>query len=154
MLWCDTRKGHERYIWYNPPGKRQMFFSERLNIPDGTFHVPGVIYRASGDRLEIFAYKGEAPAEDSPLFLAPFFNVTGSSVCLGNASLTPPENMTFSKLLEHWEKRFWLSEFSHLGGSRNPTESNLVSVTEKARTNPFDYNELKPMDRQLKDLLI
>ena len=42
MLWCDTRKGHERYIWYNPPGKRQMFFSERLNIPDGTFHVPGV----------------------------------------------------------------------------------------------------------------
>lgn len=56
--------------------------------------------------------------------------------------------------LEHWEKRFWLSEFSHLGGSRNPTESNLVSVTEKARTNPFDYNELKPMDRQLKDLLI
>lgn len=80
-----------------------MFFSERLNIPDGTFHVPGVIYRVSGDRLEIFAYKGEAPAEDSPLFLAPFFNVTGSSVCLGNASLTPPENMTFSKLLEHWE---------------------------------------------------
>ena len=75
----------------------------------------------SGDRLEIFAYKGEAPAEDSPLFLAPFFNVTGSSVCLGNASLIPPENMTFSKLLEYWEKRFWLSEFSHLGGSRNPT---------------------------------
>lgn len=83
-----------------------------------------------------------------------FFKVTGSSVCLGNASLTPPENMTFSKLLEHWEKRFWLSEFSHLGGSRNPTESNLVSVTEKARTNPFDYNELKPMDKQLKDLLV
>ena len=83
MLWCDTRKGHERYIWYNPPGKRQ----------------------------------------------------------------------TFSKLLEYWEKRFWLSEFSHLGGSRNPTGSNLVSVTEKARANPFDENELKPMNKQLKDLL-
>ena len=27
MLWCDTRKGHERYIWYNPPGKRRMFFA-------------------------------------------------------------------------------------------------------------------------------
>ena len=77
-------------------------------------------------------------------------NIRGS---LSN-TYTPPENMTFSKLLEHWEKRFWLSEFSHLGGSRNPTESNLVSVTEKARTNPFDYNELKPMDRQLKDLLV
>lgn len=51
MLWCDTRKGHERYIWYNPPGKRQMFFSERLNIPDGTFHVPGVICKYSINSL-------------------------------------------------------------------------------------------------------
>ena len=124
-----------------------------LNIPDGTFHVPGVIYKVSGDRLDIFSYKGEKPVENSPLFLAPFFNVTGSSVCLGNATLTPPEDMTFSKLLEYWEKRFWLSEFSHLGGSRNPTGSNLVSVTEKARANPFDENELKPMNKQLKDLL-
>ena len=86
MLWCDTRKGHERYIWYNPPGKRQMFFAGSLNIPDGIFHVPGVIYKVSGDRLDIFSYKGEKPVENSPLFLAPFFNVTGSSVCLGNAS--------------------------------------------------------------------
>lgn len=59
MLWCDTRKGHERYIWYNPPGKRQMFFAGSLNIPDGIFHVPGVIYKVSGDRLDIFSYKGE-----------------------------------------------------------------------------------------------
>ena len=65
----------------------------------------------------------------------------------------PPEDMTFSKLLEYWEKRFWLSEFSHLGGNRNPTGSNLVSVTEKARANPFDENELNPMNKQLKDLL-
>ena len=153
MLWCDTRKGHERYIWYNPPGKRKMFFAGSLNIPDGTFHVPGVIYKVSGDRLDIFSYKGEKPAENSPLFLAPFFNVTGSSACLGNAVLPPPEDMTFSKLLEYWEKRFWLSEFSHLGGNRNPTGSNLVSVTEKARANPFDENELNPMNKQLKDLL-
>lgn len=80
-----------------------MFFAGSLNIPDGTFHVPGVIYKVSGDRLDIFSYKGEKPAENSPLFLAPFFNVTGSSVCLGNAALTPPEDMTFSKLLEYWE---------------------------------------------------
>ena len=153
--YTDDRRNvpHERYIWYNPPGKRKMFFAGSLNIPDGTFHVPGVIYKVSGDRLDIFSYKGEKPAENSPLFLAPFFNVTGSSACLGNAVLPPPEDMTFSKLLEYWEKRFWLSEFSHLGGSRNPTGSNLVSVTEKARANPFDENELKPMNKQLKDLL-
>ena len=142
----------------------ESYTDDRRNVPhgkipanmlwcDGIFHVPGVIYKVSGDRLDIFSYKGEKPVENSPLFLAPFFNVTGSSVCLGNATLTPPEDMTFSKLLEYWEKRFWLSEFSHLGGSRNPTGSNLVSVTEKARANPFDENELKPMNKQLKDLL-
>lgn len=37
--------------------------------------------------------------------------------------------------------------------SNTYTESNLVSVTEKARANPFDENELKPMNKQLKDLL-
>lgn len=153
MLWCDTRKGHERYIWYNPPGKRRMFFAERLNIPDGTFHTPGVIYEVSSGGLHIFSYKGNMPEEDSALFHAPFFNVTGSSVCLGNASLEEPEEMTFSKFQEHWEKRFWLSEFSHLGGKKNPTRSNLVSVTEKARAQPFDENELRPLGKQLKDLL-
>ena len=63
------------------------------------------------------------------------------------------QDVVEQSLTEYWEKRFWLSEFSHLGGSRNPTGSNLVSVTEKARANPFDENELKPMNKQLKDLL-
>ena len=29
MLACNPRKGQEEYIWYNPPGKRQMFFHFR-----------------------------------------------------------------------------------------------------------------------------
>ena len=28
MLWSDTRKGYEKYIWYNPPQKRMMVFKE------------------------------------------------------------------------------------------------------------------------------
>lgn len=26
LLWFDPRKGSEKYIWYNPPQKRMMFF--------------------------------------------------------------------------------------------------------------------------------
>ena len=48
MLWCDTRKGHEKYIWYNPPGKRRMFFKDSLNIKDGVFHLPGVVSGGAG----------------------------------------------------------------------------------------------------------
>jgi len=94
------------------------------------------------------------PQEQTELYLAPFFNVTGADVCLGNSSLEKPLDTDFSGFQEYWEKRFWLSEFSHLGGSRNPTRSNLVSVTEKARENPFDYSELKPSGKKLKDILL
>ena len=46
-----------------------------------------------------------------------------------------------------------MSEFSHLGGSCNPTKSNLVIVTENARDKSFDEEELKPINMKLKDIL-
>ena len=53
-----------------------------------------------------------------------------------------PANMLWCDTRKGHERYIW-----------NPTGSNLVSVTEKARANPFDENELKPMNKQLKDLL-
>lgn len=153
MLACNPRKGQEEYIWYNPPGKRQMFFHKDLNIQDGIFNLPGIVYQVKNGSMDVFAFKGKRPVKTTPLFRAPFFNVTGSSVCLGSCSLEKPQNPTFLSLLEYWEKRFWLTEFSHLGGNVNPTVSNLVIVTENIRNNPFDMNELKPMNKKLKDIL-
>lgn len=153
MLWCDPRRGHEKYIWYNPPQKREMYFRENLGIPDGIFSVPGVIYIVSGDSLDIFSYKGKRPKEKTELYLAPFFNVKGSSVCLGSSTLKKPQEIDFKELQAYWEKRFWLSEFSHLGGTRNPTLSNLVAVTENARNHPFNYEELESTGKHLKDIL-
>ena len=133
MLLCDPRKGHEKYIWYNPPQKRKMYFQSCLHITDGTFNVPGIIYVVEQESMDVHAFKGTVPQEQTELYLAPFFNVTGADVCLGNSSLEKPLDTDFSGFQEYWEKRFWLSEFSHLGDSRNPTRSNLVSVTETIR---------------------
>lgn len=130
-----------------------MFFHKDLNIQDGMFNLPGIVYHVKNGSMDVFAFKGKHPVETTPLFRAPFFNVTGSSVCLGSSSLEKPQNPTFLSLLEYWEKRFWLTEFSHLGGNVNPTVSNLVIVTENIRNNPFDMNELKPMNKKLKDIL-
>ncbi len=48
MLLCDSRKGRERYIWYNPPQKRKMYFQDGLHITDGTFNVPGHLRGGKG----------------------------------------------------------------------------------------------------------
>lgn len=108
MLACNPRKGQEKYVWYNPPGKRQMFFHRNLNIQDGKFNLPGIVYHVENGDMDVFAFKGKRPTETTQLFRAPFFNVTGSSVCLGSCSLEKPLNPTFLSLLEYWEKRFWL----------------------------------------------
>ena len=153
MLYCDTRKGHERYVWYSPPGKRMMFFREDLNIKDGEYQLPGIIYDTDGENLNIYAFKGKKPEAESLLYKAPLFNVTGEKVCLGNAKTGFPDNPTFGNYILDWEKKFWLSEFSHLGGSNNPTRNNLVSVT-KGMTCSFDYDELIPFKKNGKILTL
>lgn len=153
LLYADTRQGMQKYIWYDPPGHRMMYFSKGLSIDDAEYNIPGVIYVAEGDKLSVYSYKGRKPTPETELCLAPFFNVTGASVCLGSAKIEKPSNPTFDQTLEYWERRFWLTEFSHLGGGMNPTKRNLVLVTKETRDKDFPLSELKKTDKKLKDLL-
>ena len=60
------------------------------------------------------------------------------------------ENTWFTECL----RKFWLTEFSHLGGNGNPTKSNLVLVTKAARDRDFNLDELKQLNNmKLKDIL-
>ena len=116
--------------------------------------MPGIIYEAGENRLNIYAYKDKELTDKTELYAAPFFNVTGASVCLGSAKIEKPKDLTYMNLLEYWEKKFWLTEFSHLGGGGNPTKSNLVLVTKAAKDKPFKLEELKPLNKlKLKDIL-
>jgi hypothetical protein len=153
ILFADTRKGSEKYIWSNPPKKRMMYFVPNLGIENAEYHVPGIIYIANGSSLAVFAYKDQKLSDNTELFAAPFFNTSKESVCLGSAGLKKPTNPTYSELLEYWEKRFWLTEFSHLGTNGNPAKSNLVLVTKAAKNEKFNLDELKPLNKKLKDIL-
>ena len=154
LLYADTRKGSEEYIWYNPPGKRMMYFVENLGIENAEYNLPGIIYQAKETQLDVYAYKDNRPDMETVLYAAPLFNVTGSSVCLGNARIDLPKDLTYEKLLQYWERKFWLTEFSHLGGNGNPTKSNLVLVTKAARDRDFNLDELKQLNNmKLKDIL-
>lgn len=155
LLYCDTRKGSEKYIWYNPPRKRMMYFVEKLNMENSEYYIPGIIYEAGEHGMNIYAYVDNILTENSQLYRAPFFNVSGASVCLGLAKIERPSSPTYESILEYWEKKFWLTEFSHLGGEGNPTKSNLVLVTKAAKDRSFDTNQLKSFENmKLKDLLL
>jgi PRTRC genetic system protein B len=153
LLFVDTRKGSEKYIWSNPPQKRMMYFVPDLGIENAGYYMPGIIYVAKESSLAIYAYRDKKLSEHTELFAAPFFNTSTESVCLGVAKLQKPSNPTWYCLLEYWEKKFWLTEFSHLGAGGNPTKSNLVLVTKAARNKEFDPGELKPVNKKLKDIL-
>ena len=64
--------------------------------------------------MRIYAYKENVPGPDTVLYAAPFFNVTGSSVCLGNARIELPKDLTYEKLLQYWERKFWLTRHTEM----------------------------------------
>lgn len=149
LLFYDNRKGHERYVWYNPPRKRQMFFVDNLKIEDGEYFVPGIIYEVKDNDLNLYSFKGKKPKKN--LFIAPFFNITNASVCLGTSKLDYPENPSFIDFIKYWEDKFWLTEFSHLNS--NPVKGNLVLATKAAKKKSFNEDILLPMNITLQELL-
>lgn len=153
LLFADSRKGNEKYVWYNPPQKRMMFFVEKLSIDNDLYNMPGVVYVVERNMLSIYAYKSNLPNLDTDLYKAPFFNVSIAKVCLGSSTIPHPQNPTYEEFMQYWEKRFWLTEFSHLGTEGNPTDSNLVIVTKAARNEDFNLKELIPLNLKLKKLL-
>ena len=65
LLYADTRKGSEEYIWYNPPGKRMMYFVENLGIENAEYNLPGIIYQAKEKTVSCPAVGLVIPDADS-----------------------------------------------------------------------------------------
>lgn len=148
MLYADGRKGYEKYVWYEKPQKKMHYFKKDLEIPNGQLYTPALLYIAEQDKLSLYAFCGDTP--DGQLYRAPYFNVSDSHVCLGNAKLPAVGEMTYQNIINYWEKMFWQSEFAHILGT-NPVKSNLVILTkELIRTGePFPKSELVPIQLTL-----
>jgi PRTRC genetic system protein B len=152
MLYVDTRE--EKYVWHHPPCRKRLYFKSGLNIPNGEYSIPGLVWKVSGQSLYLFAYRAKRITPETRLYSAPFFNVNpnGGSVCLGNARLKLPENLTFHNFIKFWEDKFFLSEFTHILGS-NPVRNNHVTVLKNSVVS-FDCEELIPVKKlKLKNLL-
>ena len=152
MLYADGRKGYEKYIWFEKPQKRMHFFSKRLAISNGELYTPSLLYIAIQNTLAIYAFIGDNP--DTQLYRAPYFNVSETYVCLGNSKLSEIADMTYTNIMEYWEKMFWLSEFDHILGT-NPIVSNLSLLSKRLikTGEPIPVTELIPINKTLNDFL-
>lgn len=144
MLYADGRKGYEKYVWYEKPQKKMHYYTKDLEIPNGQLYTPALLYIAEQNKLSLYAFCGDTP--EGQLYRAPYFNVSDSHVCLGNAKLPEVGEMTYQNIINYWEKMFWQSEFAHILGA-NPVKSNLAILTkELMRTGePFPESELVPV---------
>lgn len=151
--------GWYRMAWFRPAERRHLYFSEELHLKSGIAWVPALIYNTDGRELDVYAIeKDDRPDESTKFWQAPFHNVSGGSVCLGNAQVKKPTSKTYANIMKYWEDMFWLSEFSHLAGNENPTKTNLILLWKqliKDKALKWDQlGELKPMAKMtLKSIL-
>ena len=144
-------------LWFTKSMKRQLFFTENLEISNGMAEIPAMLWLANKRSLKIFALSSNRrPTEKTELFYAPFFNVyENGNVCMGTVDVNFQNSTSLEEFTEKWENYFFNSYFSHLMNEHNPIKGNCVSLwkslinTEKQ----FPKEALKQANRTLKNLL-
>lgn len=107
-------------VWWSRRTVRRMFFRDNSEAPAGLssepFSHPALLWCVSGQELTVRAIAANRrPQADTPLMIAPYWNVDGDSgrVCLG--SMRIPELAGVAALAQ-WEQAFFQSEFTHQTG--------------------------------------
>ena len=144
-------------LWFTKSMKKQLYFTENLEISNGRAEVPAMLWFADKRSLKIFALSSnQRPTEKTSLFYAPFFNVyENGNVCMGTVDVHIQNSTSLEEYIKNWENYFFNSYFSHLMNEHNPPNGNCVNLwkslinTEK----PFPKEALKKANRTLKNLL-
>lgn len=144
-------------LWYTKAIKRQLYFTENLEISNGTAEVPALLWFAGKRGLRIFALAtNRRPTKKTPLYYAPFFNVYESgNVCMGTVDVNIQNSASVEEFMEKWENYFFNSYFSHLMNEHNPTNGNCVNLWKNLieSKQSFPKDTLKSANRTLKSLL-
>jgi PRTRC genetic system protein B len=148
-------------VWWSGRCTRRMFFRNSSEAPTGLsgaeFPQPPLLWCASGQELTVRAvFANRRPTADTPLMIAPYWNVDGDTggVCLG--SMKVPELAGVAALAQ-WEKAFFESEFTHQTGVKRLVQGpkGYFDVWEQVRSGPraFPSKCLVPSNETLSDLI-
>ena len=154
FLFADSRIGQEVYIWWTPPAQKSLHFTEGIAIKEGTYWMPGCVWVAKKDRLSVYCYAGKKPTLKTKLLYGPFFNYyDDAGICLGNAHVEWPDDITWKDIQQHWEKLFWGSINSHTICNPMKEKQSLVLAIKDAAEKPFNTALLKEKKMNLETLL-
>ena len=144
-------------LWFTKSMKKQLYFTENLEISNGRAEVPAMLWFANKRSLKIFALSSnQRPTEKTPLFYAPFFNVyENGNVCMGTVDVHIQNSTSLEEFIKIWEDYFFNSYFSHLMNEHNPTNGNCVNLWKSLINNEkqFPKEALKKANATLKNLL-
>lgn len=156
VLYVD-QKQNGFAIWYTPPMVQDLFFTENLGVPSGRAHLPALLWKASKDRLYIFALKKKGrPTLNAEIYHAPFLNIyTGGNVCMGTVNIDISEHTHLEQFIQLWQDYFFRSDFSHSINGNSSTKSDTVTLWRSlmGTDKPFPTNELVSNGMTLKNLL-
>lgn len=115
----------EMIVWWTTRSVRRMFFRSGSEAPTKLsgrrFSQPALVWKVIGRDLYVRALADNCrPKADTPLMVAPYWNVDGEtgSVCQG--SMRSPNDFG-TNAISIWEKSFFQSEFTHQTGVRRLT---------------------------------
>lgn len=116
----------ETIVWWTPSTIRPMYYvdnkgQELKQLSGKRFPQPALVFRARPGSLNIRALAAdERPTPGTPLYLAPYWNVSNNgSVCLGTTKVPREASV---KSLPRWEEAFFESEFTHANASSSLTK--------------------------------
>ncbi len=154
MLYADPHIGKEKYIWWTPPKTRRLYFSEKTNMKEANYQMPGCVYQVIEKSLYVWAFKGNKPKMGEKLLQGPFYNYyENGRICLGSAKVEWPDAITWKSIQDHWEKLFWGSENSHTICNPMKKDEILTTALKEAIDKPFDTRKLNETEITIASLI-
>lgn len=157
ILHINPNRDKGAVLWYTKAQKRQLYFVDGLQIPNGMAYIPPMIWFANKNSLSVFALKSDRrPTEKTPLYFVPFLNIyEDGKVCMGSVNINIKNSASVEEFTKALEDYSFNSYFSHLFGSDSPIKGNCVNLwKELIQTGkPFPKEILKKNNKILKNLL-
>lgn len=144
-------------LWYTPPKEVDMLFKKELAIPSGKAKIPGMVWKADKNNVQVFTFKGlRRPSLKTTLYRAPFFNIhQDARVCMGTVAIELENCNCLEDFISQWENYFFNSYFSHVIENGIGSKQNIIQLWQQQINSgrPFPEDTLIMANETIQNLI-